>query len=274
MARSDGPPNGSDHPHQNGHRAKQVAIALFIATTFGTMAILSFPVFRLRSPGRSPQAGGPTPSQGPLRPILPSIAPPSRPRTPGTSVALGPRGVGTVGGNVPPGPSGPGGPGPISPPGGSPPPPAQPPTGGNPVLVPTTPTSTVQLQTTLVALATTLSNMTTALSPGEVQRIRALITLPHSLRKACMADRECARALKMLRKLLHKLEGHGHGRGHRSHGHPGHHGKKAARSAPESEGVLPDRERRPGHHTHGHGSNGKHKDKKHGSTKAKHKYKS
>jgi hypothetical protein len=275
MARSDGPPNGSDHPPQNGHRAKQVAIALFIATTFGTMAILSFPVFRAGGPLQpgGPVAGGNTPSERPLRPILPSIAPPSGPRPSGGGVALGPPNAGTIVNRIPVGPSGPGGgPGPGGPPPGQPPP-GQPPPGGNPPPgPPTTVVSTVPLRTTLLNLATMLSHRTTNLSPPEVRTVRAIIAIPKDLRKACMADRECAKALRMVRKLLHKLEPHGQGKGHRPHGHRGHHGKKDAKGAPESDGVLPDREHRRGHHGHGNGSDGKHKHKKHGTTQGKHKH--
>jgi hypothetical protein len=247
MARSDGPPNGSDHPPQNGHRAKQVAIALFIATTFGTMAILSFPVFRAGGPVQQRRAlpGGNTPS-GPLRPILPSIAPPSRPSQPGVGVALGPRSGGAVVSRVPLGPSGPGGgPGPGAPPPGEPPP------GTPPPAPPTTFASTLLLRTTLLDLATTLSHRTTELSPAEVRTVRAVIALPKDLRKACMADRGCARSLKMVKRLLHRLAS---GKGGHKHGHRGHHGPKSATSS-GSEGVLPERNHRHGHHSEGEDPN-------------------
>jgi hypothetical protein len=247
MARSDGPPNGSDHPPQNGHRAKQVAIALFIATTFGTMAILSFPVFRAGGPvrGRAPVAGGNTPAEQPSRPILPSIAPPSGQNPSSGGVAVGPTNPGTAS-TIPLGPSGPGGgPGP----GG--PPPGQPPPGGNPLPAPPTAVvSKVVLRTTLLNVATTLSKRTTMLSPAEAHTVRAILALPKELRKACMADRACKRSLKMVKKLLHELAP---GKGHK-HGHRGHHGGKSSTSG--SEGVLSDRKHRHGHHGDGDDPNG------------------
>lgn len=121
MARAHEPANGSDHPPPNGNRGRQVAIALFIATTFGIMAILSFPLAGVRVPPNLPRPleTALSPIERLIRPLIPWLGQPSGNRAPKVSVALGPR---RPGGVTSAGPSGPSGPVPAPPPpqGGAP----------------------------------------------------------------------------------------------------------------------------------------------------------
>jgi hypothetical protein len=248
MARSHGPPNGSDQPPLNGHKARQVAIALFIATTFGIMAILSFPVFRVRVPLRLPHPleAALSPFERGIRRLAPVLGKPFRPGSPRTSVATGrerPRGVLQQG---PSGTSRPGGP--VS--GPKPPPPE----GGQPPG--TGPTTTRALPTTLLRkLATTLSHRTTRLSADEARNIRALLAKLRSRPGACLADKACAKQLKRVEKLLRKLSPNknaDHKARHR-HRHPKHPG-----SSSQEEGTSGD-ENHERNGSRGKDKHGKHK---------------
>jgi hypothetical protein len=257
MARSDGPPNGLDHPPQNGHRAKQVAIALFIATTFGIMAILSFPLSGVRGPLRLPRPlqAALSPFERLIRPVVPWLVRPARPRLPPTTVALAPQPRRPV---IPQGPAGPSTGPPPQPPG------QPPPGGGQPPPPPGTGTKTVRVRlTTFIREWTRLSRRTTRPSAKQLRLIRERMSVIRSLRSVCVADPACAKLLKRAEKLFRRLEargssdatqprhgqkhrrsgkstsrsegtsrdrGQGHGRGHgRTHKHTKHHGQKRHR---------------------------------------------
>lgn len=219
MARAHEPANGSDHPPQNG-RGKQVAIALFLATSFGIMAILSFPLSRVaRLPLKLPHPleAALSPIERLIRPVVPWLGRPSGNRPPKVPVVVAlqrPRS------GAPPGPGSlaPGGPGsPTAPPG-------EPPPGSSESLT-LPPTLTLRaLTTTLIGqLTTILSNGTNRLSPEDAKLIEAELSTLLSMRTACLADPTCAEQLKLIEKLLHRLDAHQRGR---HEGKPGGHGRK------------------------------------------------
>jgi hypothetical protein len=250
MARSDGPPNGLDHPPQNGHRAKQVAIALFIATTFGIMAILSFPLSGVRGPLRLPRPlqAALSPFERLIRPVVPWVVRPAPPRLPPTIVALGPQPRRPI---APQGPAGP-------PTGPLPQPPGQPPPGGGqPPPPPGTVMRTARVRlSTFIRELTLLSHRTTKPSPEQIRRIRKRMSVIRSLRSVCVADPVCAKLLKRAEKLFRKLEARWSNETTRSH-----HGKKHRRggeSTSRSEGGSRDRKHRGHGHGRGHGRTHKH----------------
>lgn len=236
MARAHEPQNGSDHPHPNGIRGRQVAIALFIATTFGIMAILSFPVSRIaRLPLRLPHPleAALSPIERLIRPVIPWLGGPSRGRTPRVSVALAPQQPGGANPVTAPGPPSSGGPGtPPQPPGEGP----------RPTLTRTGPEPVRTLATILVTqLTTILSNGTKTLSPEQARLIQAEVSALRSMRSACMADTECAALFRLVEKLLHRLEAHQRGRHGGEHGNRGGKHGAASGSSHESEGTSPGR---------------------------------
>jgi len=85
MARSEEPLNGSEHPAQNGVKARRAAIVLFIVATFGIMAVLSLPLTRnIRLPLPRPLQSALSPAERLIRPILPWLGPlTGSPTTPG-----------------------------------------------------------------------------------------------------------------------------------------------------------------------------------------------
>jgi hypothetical protein len=216
MARAHEPPNGSDHPPQNGNKGKQVAIALFLATTFGIMAILSFPLsevgpFPFRIP---PLQAALAPAERLIRPIIPWLGP-FGPRRAGPAAnpparAGSPPSVPSVP-SVPTGPEGP----------GEGPPPPPPPPGGDrsPTLGtlarprrPSPPTLTKEM-------TTLLSTLTKKLTTREARVVRAELAWIRPMRGECLADRACAKQLKKLEKLLRKYEAHRRGRHGGKHRH-------------------------------------------------------
>lgn len=249
MARSHEPPNGADHPPQNGTRAKQVAIALFMATTFGIMAILSFPISGVIRPLLHlphPLEAALSPAERVLRPLIPwlGLLPPSGP--PKKPLALGPRRPPVV----VPGPARPTAPG--VPGSGPPAPPPPPPSGGRLTLPSDTLTRPVPMSppTLVKQLRGILSDRTTRLSPREARLVRAKLA---QLRSACRRSGPwCARQLKRLEKLFHRLsarlDGHHGNRDQKGHGHRGRHYPHGEGSSGRSEGDSPKRR-----HGHGHG---------------------
>jgi hypothetical protein len=271
MARAHEPPNGSDHPPQNGIKGKQVAIALFVATTFGIMAILSFPLSRVARLPRPLQAAL-SPAERLIRPILPWFGNLPGHRAPKVSVAVAPQRT-RVGPTVPSRPAGPGGPG-----SGTPSPPAQP---GPAEGAPPTPTGAgphpaQTLATILLGqLTTILSNGPTRLSPEDARRIQAEISTLRSMGRACLADALCAEQLRLVERVIHKLEAHQsephkgkHRHAHRRHGHDkgsshtsqgnAHGGRgdgHGHRHKPKGNGMAAP----PGHSHEGKGSHRKHR---------------
>jgi hypothetical protein len=216
MARAHEPPNGSDHPPQNGNRGKQVAIALFLATTFGVMAILSFPLsevgrlpFRIQRPLQAALA----PAERLLRPIIPwlgSLGPrPSRPAANPPASAGNPP-------SVPSGPTGPGGPGE-----GPPQPPPPPPRGGgdSPTLGRVARPRSLAPSTLTRELTTLLSTLTKKLTTREARLVRAELGWIRPVRDVCLADRACAKQLQKLEKLLLKYQAHQRGKHEGKHPH-------------------------------------------------------
>ncbi len=273
MADSHGPRDGSDRLPQNGSRGKHVAIALFIATTFGIMAILSFPLSRFgRLPLRlrNPLEAVLNPIERLIRPVIPRLGRPFGSTPPRVSVALAPRGPRGTG---PSGRSGPGGrqASPLHAPQGG----GALPTLLRPGLARPEPQPALTLAATLVRqLTTILSNRTTTLSPEQAKLIHAEISTLRSMSAACLADRTCARQLKRAEKLLLKVDSHPRGRHGRKHGNRAHkHGPAEGTSqgppGKNSPGNGHARGNRHGRKSNGveasghshkrHGSHGKHK---------------
>lgn len=235
-------PNGSDHLPQNGNRGKQVAIALFIATTFGIMVILSFPLSRVtRLPLKRPLQAALAPFERLIRPVVPWLGSPFGKRPPPVSSA-NPRGPSTVSA-LPSGPSGPGA-------GTGPPPP--PPSEESPTLPGTTTRPGTTLPPTLVRqLTTILSHPAKRLSSEEVRLIRTGIARLRSMGTVCLSDRTCAKLLKRMEKVLRKFEAHQRGP-HKAKRRPhGKHGSAEA-TAGSSHRTSDGRGR-------GRGAHGKHK---------------
>ena len=259
MARAHEPPSGSDHPPQNGVKGKQVAIALFIATTFGIMAILSFPLSKVaRLPIKLPRPlqAALAPAERLIRPIIPWLGNPLGNRPPTLPVANPPTAPG-----VPPaasGPSGPGGPGAG--------PPAPPPPGGgeSPTLPRTLARPGQPLPQTLVKQLTTLvSTLSKRLSPEEARLVRAEIARVRPMRAACLADRACAKQLRRLEKLLRKYEARQRHRGKHGGKHRDAHGNESTEGRSQSSETTSDGKP-------GRGSHGKHKKhSKHGKSLGK-----
>lgn len=253
MARAHEPPNGSDHPPQNGTKGKQVAIALFIATTFGIMVILSFPLSQVaRLPLKLPRPlqAALTPAERLIRPIIPWLGNPFGSRPPKLPVANPPTAPG-VSPSVPLGPTSPGGPGTE--------PPAPPPPGGqeSPTLPRTLTKPGQQIPPTLVReLTTLLSTLSKKLSPEEARLVRAEIARLRPMRAACLADRACAKQLKRLEKLLRKYEARQRGRHGGKHRHA--HGNESTEGSSRSSAATSDGGRQ-GQRTHGkHKKHSKH----------------
>jgi len=246
------PPNGSDRLPQYGNKGKQVAIALFIVTSFGIMAILSFPlsrVARLPLKLRNPVQAALNPIERVIRPIIPGLGGPSRSRPPTVSVAVGPRGPRSTA------PSGQGLGGPPSVPPPAPPGGGAPPTLTRPALTRTGPQPAPTLAGTLVRqLTAILSSPTRTLSPEQAKLIQAEISQLRSM-SACLVDRTCARQLKLVERLLHKFDARQRGRhagkhGDRSHKHGPPSGASQASSGATSHGRGS---------THGNGQGHRHK---------------
>ncbi len=270
MAHWHEPPNGSDRLPLNGNKGKQVAIALFIVTSFGIMAILSFPLSRIaRLPLklRNPVTAALNPIERVIRPLIPGLGGPSRFRPPTVSVAVGPRAPRSAA------PSGQGLGGPPSVPPPVPPGGGVPPTLTRPALTRTGPQPARTLAGTLVRQITAiLSSPTRTLSPEQVKLIQAEISQLRSMSAACLVDRTCARQLKLVERLLHKLDARQRGRHAGKHGHPSHkHGPARGASQASSGATSHGRGR-----THGNGHGHKklegngveasgHSNKRHGS---------
>jgi hypothetical protein len=258
MARAHEPSNGSDHPTQNGVKGKQVAIALFIATTFGIMAILSFPlskVVRLPITLPRPLQAALAPAERLIRPIIPWLGNPLGTRPPTLPVAHTPTAPG-VSPSVPSGPGGPGGPGsgPPPPPGGE----------GSPTLPSALTRPGQPIPPTLVKeLTTILSTLSKRLSPEEARLVRAELAWLRPMREACLADRACAKQLKRLEKLLRKFEARQRQRGRHGDKHRHAHGNESTQGPSRSSETTSDG----GERGHGkHKKQGKHH-KKHGGLK-------
>jgi hypothetical protein len=199
MARPDDPPKGSDHPVQNGLKARRAAIALFIATTFGIMVILSFPLsrsFKLPLELPRPLQAALSPVERLIRPIAPWLGALGRSPTgspkPGLTVAAGrPRSTSR------PVATRPGGPGsrPQPPPPSERPPP-KPPSTGTVKRAPTTKPSSGTGTGTVAKGSTT--------KRGRERRHH------HEHGRSTRAHREK----------------HGHRAKHGNHGHHGHHGHR------------------------------------------------
>ncbi|HEY3208625.1 MAG TPA: hypothetical protein VGL18_02360 [Actinomycetota bacterium] len=245
MARSHEPANGSDRSPLNGNRGKQVAVALFIATSFGIMAILSFPLSKVaRLPLKLPHPleAALSPIERLIRPVVPWLGKPSGNRPPNVPVAVAlqrPRS------GAPPGPGsvGPGGPGSVPPV-----PPGEPPPGGgeSPTLPPTL-TLRALTKTLIGQLTTILSNRTRRLSPEDARLIQAELSTLLSMRAACLADPTCAERLKLLEKLLHRLDAHQRGRHEGELKHDGRKHGPAKGSSHASQGASHGRGRGHGH---------------------------
>ncbi|HYT78852.1 MAG TPA: hypothetical protein VEQ37_06295 [Actinomycetota bacterium] len=267
MAHSHGPRDGPDRLPQNGSKGKHVAIALFVATTFGIMAILSFPLSRIgRLPLRlrNPLEAVLNPIERLIRPVIPRLGRPSGSTPPRVSVALAPRGPR---GTAPSGRSGPGGrqASPLPAPRGG----GALPTLTSPGLARPEPQAALTLAATLVRqLRTILSNRTTTLSPEQAKLIQAEISTLRSMSAACLADRTCARQLRLAERLLLKVDSHLRGRHDRKHGKWAHeHG--AAEGTSQAPGKSSHGRGHARGNRHGRKSNGVeasgHSHKRHGS---------